>query len=279
MLSRQWMNYNWDIVKPDKCKGGQMKKIIQRAISLGVLVLVLFGLDPLNTVGAAANYATSPITESWLEGQASDSLATYQVNQGIGQLQKTLLQGKIIVIDPGHGGSDTGAIGSNNTFEKQVTLTVAQELRKLLVTGGATVIMTRTSDRDVAYIGASDKEELQARIDIANRVNADLFVSIHADAFAGSAGGTTTYFSDKTGDNIHLAQLVQENMVAQLNLYDRGIRQNDYYILEHADMPAILTEVAFISNPQEEKLLTNRYFDRKAAVGIFNGIKQHFQAL
>lgn len=253
-----------------------MRKTIQRTISVVVLVLSMFGIAPLTAAGAATNFGTG-ITGIGAEGQISDSLTTYRINQRISQLQQTPLQGKIIVVDPGHGGSDAGAIGPNNTLEKQVTLTIAQELRKLLADGGATVIMTRTSDRDVSHAGDADTEELKARIEIANRADADLFVSIHADAFAGSAGGTTTYFSNATEHNMHLAQVVQENMVAQLNLYDRGTQQNDYYVLKHAKMPAILTEVAFISNPQEEKLLTNLNFNRKAAFGIFNGIKQHFQ--
>jgi|GEM_PF-1823724 len=255
-----------------------MRKIIRRTLSLVVLLMSMFGMAPLTAIEAATNYGTGQIIGIRAAEQVSDSLSTYRVNQQIDQLQQNPLQGKIIVVDPGHGGSDAGAIGPNNTLEKQVTLTVAQELRKLLVDGGATVMMTRIADRDVSYVGASDKEELKARIDIANRANADLFISIHADAFAGSAGGTTTYFSKETNNNIHLAQLVQENMVAQLNLYDRGTQLNDYYVLKYANMPSILTEIAFISNPQEEKLLTNRNFNVKAALGIFNGIKQHFQA-
>jgi N-acetylmuramoyl-L-alanine amidase len=199
-----------------------MRKTIQRTISLVVLVLSMF---PLTAVGAATKYETGQITGIWAQDQVSDSLATYR----IGQLQQTPLQGKVIVVDPGHGGSDVGAIGPNSTIEKQVTLTIAQELRKQLVAGGATVIMTRISDRDVAYAGASDKEELQARIDIANRANADLFISIHADAFAGSAGGTTTYFANETGNNMHLAQSVQENMVTQLNLYERHAAERLLY--------------------------------------------------
>lgn len=123
------------------------------------------------------------------------------------QFQKHSLKGKVIVVDPGYGGSDTGAIGPDNTAEKSVTLTIARDLRKLLSDGGATVIMTRTSDRDVAYDGALDFQELQARVDIANQANADLFISIHADASAETVNGTATYFYP--GSNDYLARLVQ----------------------------------------------------------------------
>ena len=190
--------------------------------------------------------------------------------------QSHSLKNKVIVVDPGHGGSDTGAIGPHNVAEKDVTLTIARDLRKLLSDAGAKVIMTRTSDRDVAYDGASDSEELQARVDMANQANADLFISIHADASVESVNGTATYFYP--GSNDSLANLVQSNMVSQLKLYDRGFQPNDYYVLKYTTMPSILTEAAFISNSKEEKLLMNPGFDKKIAVGIYNGVKKYFLA-
>lgn len=228
-----------------------MQVKIRMPVVLATLLVLVLGLLPL-----AAN--------DWL-----NQIATQLV-----QIQKAPLQGKLIVIDPGHGGSDTGAIGPHNVMEKNVTLAISKELRSLLTNGGATVIMTRTADKDVAYAGADDKEELAARVAIANKANADLFVSIHADSFSDLAGGTTTYSYDSKADSI--APLVQANLVAQLKLYDRGVQQSDFYVLKNTNMPAILTEAAFISNPKEEKLLTNSSFGKKVAAGIYNGIKQYF---
>lgn len=199
---------------------------------------------------------------------------TPAVNAAPFSLQKNSLKGKIIVVDPGHGGSDTGAIGPSRVAEKNVTLSIARDLRKLLSDEGAKVIMTRTSDQDVAFDGITDIDELQARVDIANQANADLFISIHADAFSQYANGTATYFYP--GSNDSLAHSVQENMVSQLKLYDRGVQSSDYYVLKNTTMPAILTEVAFISNPKEEKLLSNPAFEKKAALGMYNGIKKYF---
>ena len=232
-----------------------MQGKMRMSVVLSTLLVLILGLMPLSV------------------NAATDDLLNQIVTQLI-QTSKSPLQGKVIVIDPGHGGSDTGAIGPNKVLEKNVTMTISKELRSLLTNGGATVILTRTSDEDVAFAGASDKEELAARVAIANKANADLFVSIHADAFSGLAGGTTTYTYDAKDDSI--APLVQANLVAQLKLYDRGVQQSDYYVLKNTNMPAILTEAAFISNPKEEKLLTNRSFDKKVAVGIYNGIKQYF---
>ena len=200
----------------------------------------------------------------------------YQTNQHQQQSPKHSLKGKMIVVDPGHGGSDTGAIGPSNVLEKNVTIAIAKDLRQLLTDGGATVILTRTSDRDVSNGQSSDIEELQARVDIANRANADLFISIHADACDDMGSGSTTYFYP--GSSEALAHLVQDSMVSQLKLYDRGSQANDFYVLKNTNMPAILTEAAFISNPQEEKLLVKRDFDKKVAIGIFNGIKRYFLA-
>lgn len=189
---------------------------------------------------------------------------------------KHSLKGKIIAVDPGHGGSDTGAIGPNNTEEKDITLAISSDLGKLLSAEGAKVIMTRTSDHDVAPEGASDIEELQARVDIANEAKADLFVSIHADASPELVTGTTTYFYPGSSD--YLASLVQNSLVSQLKLYNRGFQPNDYYVLKNTNMPAILTEAAFLSNPKEEKLLLSPSFNKKVALGIYNGIQKYFSS-
>jgi len=243
-----------------------MKK--QIVIPLTLIVLLWLLMSPTSLIVSAAPYDAQSQDNTKQSGSLSFQL------QGLGQPQKHSLNGKVIVVDPGHGGSDTGAIGPNNVAEKNVTLAIACDLRKLLSDEGATVIMTRSSDRDVAYIGASDIDELQARVDIANQAHANLFLSIHADAFTEYESGTTTYFYP--GSNDDLARLVQSNMVGQLKLDDRGFQPNDYYVLKYTNMPSILTEAAFISNLNEEKLLINPSFERKVAVGIFNGIKKYF---
>lgn len=242
-----------------------MKK--QILLSLTFIALLLLGISSTSTMVSAAAYDA--------QSQNIGKLWEYQRNQ-YQQSQKNSLKGKVIVVDPGHGGSDVGAIGPSNVLEKNVTLAIARDLHQLLSDGGATVIMTRTSDKDVTNEETSDIEELQARVDIANQANADLFISIHADAFAEHETGTTTYFYP--GSNDDLARFVQDSMVSQLKLYDRGSQPNDFYVLKNTNMPAILTEAAFISNPKEEKLLTNRNFNKKVAIGIYNGIKKYFLA-
>lgn len=187
------------------------------------------------------------------------------------------LKGKVIALDPGHGGSDSGAVGAGRTLEKDITLNISTEVRRLLENDGAKVIMTRTTDRDVYGPNATAAEELGARVGIANRENTDLFVSVHIDAFSSSsARGTSTYYYPKTTGDIRLADFIQEELVSEIGLQDRGKLPARFYVLKHAEMPAALAEVAFISNPYEENLLNDPAFIKKAAVGIYNGIAKYF---
>lgn len=187
------------------------------------------------------------------------------------------LKGKVIAIDPGHGGSDAGAIGPNGVKEKELTLAVGLELKQMLESEGAKVIMTRISDVDVAYANASAKDELQARADVANNANADVFVSIHMDAFVNTqAKGTSTYYYPKTNGDERIAKFVREGLISQLGTDDRNTRTCNFYVVKHTTMPATLAEVIFISNPAEEKLLKSAEGTQKAATGIFRGLDRYF---
>ena len=193
----------------------------------------------------------------------------------------TALSGKKIVIDPGHGGNDAGAIGPTGVMEKTVTLKVALELRKLLEAEGAQVIMTREGDTTVSYKGAkaSDIEELGARCDVANRVGADIFISIHADSFTRpEARGTTGYYYSKstTGKGQKLADCIRRNLVEQLGTPSRGTQPCNFYVVKNTDMPATLIELGFISNKEEEQLLNSKEGVQKAAQGILDGIEDYF---
>ena len=193
----------------------------------------------------------------------------------------TALKGKKIVIDPGHGGNDAGAIGPTGVMEKNVTLNVSRELKKLLEAEGATVILTREGDTTVSEKGAkaSDIEELGARCAVANRVGADIFISIHADSFTRpEARGTTGYYYGKStsGKGQKLADCIRRNLVEQLGTPSRGTQPCNFYVVKNTDMPATLIELGFISNKEEEKLLNSKEGVQKAAQGIFDGIEDYF---
>lgn len=181
------------------------------------------------------------------------------------------LAGKTIVIDPGHGGKDPGAIGPSGIREKDVVLPVAQNLYQRLVAAGANPILTRSTDEFI---------DLVPRADLANRNNADLFLSVHANsASAAAAKGIEvySYINATSPEGSKLAKSVQKNLVKNLGSYDRGTHTANFSVLRNSKMPSALAELGFISNPQEEKLLNDPSFQQKAADALFQGILGYYQ--
>lgn len=193
---------------------------------------------------------------------------------------------RVVVIDPGHGGQDTGARGRRGVEEKRVVLDLARRLRANLLNAGVRVYMTRESDRFV---------ELDERSRKAGRWGADLFVSIHLNSAANSsASGIETYvlaaagYESTAGGHSNLNQpgnrfeaanglaafQIQRAMVARLGAVDRGVKRSRFLVLKNAPCPAVLVECAFVSNPaEEEKLLSEAYREAMAeslARGVLN---------
>ena len=180
---------------------------------------------------------------------------------------------RLIVIDPGHGGSDSGA-QHNGLTEKVLTLDISKRLRALLVARGWIVKMTRTTDVDVYGPNASDRAELQARCDVANAAGARMFVSVHINSFTTSElNGTTTYYYKPT-DRL-FAAAIQRHLMSSVTTKDDGVRRENFYVVRHTTMPAVLVETAFISNPSDAALMRQPSFLENVAVGIANGIKEY----
>jgi N-acetylmuramoyl-L-alanine amidase len=180
---------------------------------------------------------------------------------------------KLIVIDPGHGGSDRGAM-HNGLVEATLNLDVARRLRAVLISRGWQVKMTRDSDVDVYQPNDSARDELQARDDIANNAGARLLVSIHTNSFTTSElNGTTTYYY--TSSSRPLADAVHARLAAALPTADDGIRKENFYVIHHQTMPGILVEMAFLSNPGDAKLLSSNAFLQSVAVAIADGIDDY----
>jgi N-acetylmuramoyl-L-alanine amidase len=187
------------------------------------------------------------------------------------------LAGKAICLDPGHGGSDPGALGPTGTLEKDNTLAIALLLKEKLERNGAIVIMTRDADADAAHAGATVNQELGARVDVANQAEADLFISIHNDSFSSTTAAGTTTFHYGNKESMNLASLVQRSLSETLGTKNRGSRFASFYVLRYTNMPAILIEVAFISNPVEEMLLASVDGRDNAADSICEGILKYFK--
>ena len=190
-----------------------------------------------------------------------------------------------IVIDPGHGGSDSGAVGPTRYAEKTANLDIGLRIEKLLRRRGIPVVLTRSTDispntppRDLTANGTINvSDDLQARVDIANRVRARAFVSIHNNSGPSSARGSETYYwsSTSSAESRRLATLIQKELTAEIGLANRGVKGARFYVLRRTNMPAALVEGAFISNPTEEALLKTPSFRQKIARAVFNGILKY----
>lgn len=192
-----------------------------------------------------------------------------------------------VMLDPGHGGNDIGAVGGRGLYEKRVVLDIAKRVRSNLRGSGITVRMTRETDMNLS---------LAARSEMARKWNADLFVSIHCNAARDPrAEGIETYvlpaagFSSTAGNmnkrffpgNTHdrasmlLAYYVHRELLKQTDGADRGIRRARFDVLKEAPCPAILVECGFLSNAAEERKLLTRKYRESVAEGIAEGIREY----
>lgn len=180
--------------------------------------------------------------------------------------------GYTIAIDAGHGGPDPGAIGVTGVKEKDVNLSIALKVGQLLSQNNINVVYTRTDDNVPWSDGTS--ADLQHRSDIANNAKADYYVCIHNNSFSSpSAYGTETLYQTTSTASEKLAQAIQSALASELNSYDRGIKDGDWlYISRHNNMPTVLTEVGFLTNPTEEENLNDTTYQAKAADAIVKGI-------
>jgi len=169
-----------------------------------------------------------------------------------------------VVIDPGHGGHDPGAISPGGLEEKTVNLVVARKVASLLERRGVSVTLTR--DRDV-FIPLNDRPA------VANRIKADLFVSIHANsAPSRSASGFEIYVSPSPSRASQAAALAVRQRMAAAGVEDRGIKRNDFRVLVRSSRPAMLVELGFLSNYREERLLAQTGYRNRLAEAVADGI-------
>ncbi|MFN6561392.1 MAG: N-acetylmuramoyl-L-alanine amidase [Nostoc sp. ChiSLP01] len=174
----------------------------------------------------------------------------------------------VIIIDPGHGGKDAGAIGLNGLQEKDVILRIGKKVASLLEQNGIKVIMTRDADYFV---------DLAPRVVIAEHAHADLFVSIHANSIDNnpSANGLETYHYDR---GYRLAQVVHKSILQGIpTLKDRGVKRARFYVLRKNSMPAILIETGFVTGYEDNPRLANPEYDNRMAEAIVRGILQYLQ--
>ena len=189
------------------------------------------------------------------------------------------VKGRTVVIDPGHGGSDTGARGNSGLLEKDVNLMVCLRIRDIMQASGAKCVMTRDDDVDVYGREApTDAAELQARVNVGEYTpNMDVFVSVHCNAaYNLDANGSETFYYPKTYYDQLLAEKIQKEVLELGGRRNRGVKQARFYVLNHTIKPSALVEMAFITNYEEEPLLWSDDFQDKMAIAISRGIGQYF---
>lgn len=177
------------------------------------------------------------------------------------------LKGKVIVIDPGHGGKDSGTIGYLGTLEKNLTNRTANLLAKKLMSAGSKVILTRTDDTFLS---------LEKRVDISSQYDADAFVSIHYDSVKNhNIMGMTSYYY--TSRQKELANELHAELIEATNMIDRGVRKNDYFVLRENSQPATLLELGYLSNPKEEKFVSTNKYQETVSSAIYQGLANYFK--
>lgn len=193
------------------------------------------------------------------------------------------LANRVIVVDAGHGGFDPGAIGPAKNAEKDITLAISNKLAYHLSQAGALVISTRDEDEDLAGDNFSGtllqrkRKDLAARVALAEENNANLFVSIHTNADVSPRWfGAQTFYSANSEEANQIAEAIQTELIAQLGNTTRKAKTGNYYITEKTNMTAVIVEVGFLSNPQEEKLLSDDQYQERVAYAVFCGIAKAY---
>jgi N-acetylmuramoyl-L-alanine amidase len=205
--------------------------------------------------------APSPAPEV-IEKEEKIAPAARPVKPAKGQLP---LKGKVIAVNAGHGGRDPGYIGRSGIFEKALNLNIALKLKQFLENAGAKVVMVRTRDKDI-----KDRDIVRT----VNRSKADMFVDVHLNAFTSPIirGCETFYY---TPQSRKFAQTMQKYLYRTIRTKDKGVRKERYYTVHHAKIPAVLVESAYLTNPNEEKLILTSKFRDLIAQGMCKGITEY----
>lgn len=209
-------------------------------------------------------------TNNWYHIRYDDSkigwIPSWITNRSFAKGQKqTPLSESIIVVDPGHGGTDSGALGIDQSHEeKNYTLKTSKAIETKLDQAGAKVIMTRNNDSFV---------DLAPRPQIANKSNADAFISIHYDSSDTNNSGTgdTTYYYHNNG-SIQLAQAINKQLINYIPLYNRGVKFANYQVLRDNKRPAILIEGGYINTDSDFKVLSSSSYPKKVSTAVYKGL-------
>jgi N-acetylmuramoyl-L-alanine amidase len=194
---------------------------------------------------------------------------------------------KTVIIDPGHGEPDGGAIGVDGVIEKNINLSISLKLKSLFQIAGFSVIMTRQDDNAIYDKGSNTIRkkkitDLRNRLAIINSHPNAVLISIHQNIYSSSQkSGSLVLYSPNNTDSKHLAQSIQsgiQNMLQPQNTREVRQAQKNLFLLYHAKSPAVMVECGFLSNPDECKLLQDDTYQNQMAFSVFCGVLQFYSS-
>lgn len=182
-------------------------------------------------------------------------------NKNLGVIKETFK----VVIDPGHGGIDPGAIGTSGLYEKDFTLSLAKKVSEIL-----------GKERNVQVYMTNQDVDFTHRPNFANEIDADLYISIHGNTFESSdVSGTESYYYNKKSKPF--AEIMHKYIVNATGFNDRGVRRKDLFVVRYTDMPSVLLEVGYLTNSKEEQLMGDDEFQVSIAQSICDGVKEYLK--
>lgn len=240
-----------------------MALLISRLIRLGILaVLVSF----LYLAVLGIRFCVDWVSSLPAQGQAAQEYNDISEPQAPPSVPTIQLIRGTVTVDPGHGGADPGC-GEAGGLEKDIVLPISTKLKQLLEQAGVTVVMTRTTDESVS---------LDDRAIIANNAASDLFVSIHCNSYEGAARGMDCYYHKNDSAKL-LAQAILDR-ASELGIVTRQVQKNNYQVLWDTDMPAVLVETGFLTDPEDRAALLDPKHQDKVAQAIARAVLDYLDA-
>ena len=211
------------------------------------------------------------------------ALSYWHIRFAVKEVSFLPISNRIIGIDPGHGGVDPGAVGRTGVLEDEINLEIGLKLKRLIEQSGGIVIMTREEDKRLyteksSTLREKKTEDLLNRKALIESAGCEIFVSIHMNSFTNSKySGSQTFYYDGNIENEKLASIIHEEL---RNVLDKDNRRaaairDDVYLIKELQIPSVLVEAGFLSNPEEERLLQTEEYQEKIAWAIYVGIMKY----
>ena len=194
---------------------------------------------------------------------------------------------KTVILDAGHGGIDSGAVGVNGELEKNINLEIVKDLRDMLTISGFNVVLTRNADKSIHDSGVTGIRnqkisDMENRLEIVRGYKDALFFSVHQNKFTDAEYfGAQIFYNENNPDNMLLAQIMQDNfkVIQPGNNREIKLSGDELYLFKDTMIPAVLIECGFLSNEQDAKNLNSEEYQHKVAFMIYNGIIRYYQTV